>query len=130
MRKRSSTQKRDRFEGDTSKSKRSLAPELDIPYPILEALQICWVPFPYDRDMKDLFLRISDVRDHSPRRILMELLNQRIAENMDSLKEEAEKSDRLRIDDLSVEDLEKSSESLKRKLDEMMRILEKKKSSE
>lgn len=60
----------------------------------------------------------------------MELLNERIAENMDSLKEEAEKSDRLRIDDLSVEDLEKSSESLKRKLDEMMRILEKKKSSE
>lgn len=124
----SNTTTRERTPGDTSKSKRSLAPKLGVSLGYLEARTIIWPPIPLDESTRQLLMDVAESRSAKDKPVhvyalLSKMMLDQIEAQRPALMKEAAKVAETRAAEFTPEELVKEVAAAQRKLDRMTAAL-------
>lgn len=123
----STTTKRERTPGDTSKAKPQIAKDLGMTEAALREMSICWVPFPMSSDLKRTIENVAIVRTTDPKAaykvhtVLWNILNDAMTEELvKKLEEEGKEANRKTLADMNEEELAKKAKAAQAAYEKIM----------
>jgi hypothetical protein len=122
----------DRTPGDTSKSKKSLAPKLGYSLMTLEKLSIAWTPTPLTPEQKVLIASVAEARSTADKKItaekvLHDLIMDALAKATPGYEKEAKAILTKKAEGETEEALQKKAEALQREMAKLQAMLAAKK---